>query len=70
MAVHVALLRGINLGAKRRVPMADLRALLTEAGYDDVRTYVQSGNIVLGATRGRRDGAARAARADLRALRL
>ena len=49
MAVHVAMLRGINLGAKRRVPMAALRELLTEAGYEDVRTYVQSGNIVLGA---------------------
>lgn len=47
MAVHVAMLRGINLGPNRRVPMADLRALLTEAGYGDVRTYVQSGNIVL-----------------------
>jgi uncharacterized protein (DUF1697 family) len=47
MAVHVALLRGINLGPTRRVPMADLRVLLTDAGYGDVRTYVQSGNIVL-----------------------
>ncbi len=45
--MHVAMLRGINLGGRRRVPMADLRALLTEAGYEDVRTYVQSGNIVL-----------------------
>jgi uncharacterized protein (DUF1697 family) len=47
MAVHVAMLRGINLGSRRRVPMAELRTLLTEAGYEDVRTYVQSGNIVL-----------------------
>ena len=47
MAVHVAMLRGINLGPRRRVPMADLRTLLTDAGYEDVRTYVQSGNIVL-----------------------
>ncbi len=47
MPVHVALLRGINLGPNRRLPMADLRALLTGAGYEDVRTYVQSGNIVL-----------------------
>jgi uncharacterized protein (DUF1697 family) len=46
---HVLLLRGINLGPNRRVPMADLRALLTEAGYGGVRTYVQSGNIVLDA---------------------
>jgi uncharacterized protein (DUF1697 family) len=44
---QVLLLRGINLGPTRRVPMADLRSLLTEAGYGDVRTYVQSGNVVL-----------------------
>lgn len=47
MAVHVALLRGINLGGSHRVPMAELRALLDDAGYGDVRTYVQSGNVVL-----------------------
>ena len=41
------MLRGINLGPKRRVPMADLRGLFTEAGYEDVATYVQSGNVVL-----------------------
>jgi uncharacterized protein (DUF1697 family) len=44
---QVIMLRGINLGPTRRVPMADLRALLGEAGYEDVRTYVQSGNVVL-----------------------
>src|SRR5436190_18517210 len=44
---HIGLLRGINLGPSRRVAMGDLRALLRDAGYDDVRTYVQSGNIVL-----------------------
>ena len=42
------MLRGINLGGRHRVPMAELRTLLTDAGYEDVRTYVQSGNIVLG----------------------
>jgi uncharacterized protein (DUF1697 family) len=47
MSRHVLLLRGINLGPSRRVPMADLRALLTEAGFDDVATHGQSGNIVL-----------------------
>jgi uncharacterized protein (DUF1697 family) len=47
MARYVALLRGINLGAKRRVPMAELRARLEEAGYEDVRTLLQSGNVVL-----------------------
>jgi uncharacterized protein (DUF1697 family) len=44
---QIVLLRGINLGPARRVPMADLRALLSEAGYGNVRTYVQSGNVVL-----------------------
>ncbi len=47
---HVLLLRGINLGPNRRVPMADLRAVFADAGYDDVRTYVQSGNVVLDAS--------------------
>jgi uncharacterized protein (DUF1697 family) len=45
--VYVVLLRGINLGSKRRVAMADLRALLEDLGYDDVRTHLQSGNAVL-----------------------
>jgi uncharacterized protein (DUF1697 family) len=44
---HLVLLRGINLGPNRRVPMAELRKLFAEAGYGDVRTYVQSGNIVV-----------------------
>jgi uncharacterized protein (DUF1697 family) len=44
---QVLLLRGINLGPSRRVPMADLREALTGAGYEDVQTYVQSGNVVL-----------------------
>jgi uncharacterized protein (DUF1697 family) len=44
--VYIALLRAINLAAKRRVAMADLRAWLTGLGYDDVRTLLQSGNAV------------------------
>ena len=47
MSVQIALLRGINLGPNRRVAMGDLRDLLTGAGYPDVRTCVQSGNILL-----------------------
>jgi uncharacterized protein (DUF1697 family) len=43
----VALLRGINLGASRRVPMGELRERLHAAGYPGARTYLQSGNIVL-----------------------
>ncbi len=44
---QILLLRGINLGPRKRVPMPELRALLTDAGFDDVRTYVASGNVVL-----------------------
>jgi uncharacterized protein (DUF1697 family) len=47
MPVHIALLRGINLGSARRVPMGELRERLTGAGYGDVRTLLQSGNVVL-----------------------
>jgi uncharacterized protein (DUF1697 family) len=43
---YVALLRGINLGGRRRVAMADLRSWLTDLGYADVRTLLQSGNAV------------------------
>jgi uncharacterized protein (DUF1697 family) len=46
MPTYVALLRGINLGARNRVAMADLRAVVEQAGGEDVRTYVQSGNVV------------------------
>jgi uncharacterized protein (DUF1697 family) len=46
MPVMVALLRGINLGTKRRVRMDDLRALYTSLDLEDVRTLVQSGNVV------------------------
>jgi uncharacterized protein (DUF1697 family) len=47
MGRRVVLLRGINLGPNKRVPMAELRELFATAGFADVRTYVQSGNVVL-----------------------
>jgi uncharacterized protein (DUF1697 family) len=47
MATVIVLLRGINLGAHNRISMPELRGALEEAGYEDVRTYVQSGNVVL-----------------------
>jgi uncharacterized protein (DUF1697 family) len=43
----IALLRAINVGTGRKVQMADLRALLTDAGAANVTTYIQSGNVVL-----------------------
>lgn len=45
--VCIALLRAVNVGGRARVPMADLRAALARRGFSDVRTYVQSGNVVL-----------------------
>ena len=43
---QVALIRGINVGKAKRVAMVDLRALLEELGYGDVRTLLNSGNVV------------------------
>ena len=46
MSKFVALLRGINVGGKHIIRMAELRALCEELGFTSVATYVQSGNIV------------------------
>jgi uncharacterized protein (DUF1697 family) len=43
---YAALLRGINVGAGKQVPMARLRGLISELGHGDVATYLQSGNAV------------------------
>ena len=43
---HVALLRGVNVGGKNKLPMADLRDIFTAAGCAAVQTYIQSGNVV------------------------
>jgi uncharacterized protein (DUF1697 family) len=43
---YVALLRGVNLGSRNKVAMADLRGLVEGLGCEDVATYVQSGNVV------------------------
>jgi uncharacterized protein (DUF1697 family) len=49
--IFVAFLRAINLGRVNRVPMGDLRVALTDAGFTDVATHLQSGNVVLGSTK-------------------
>ena len=46
MTTWVALLRGINLGSRKRISMADLRALFETLGLEAIRTYVVSGNVV------------------------
>ena len=48
-ATHVALLRGINVGKAKRVAMEDLRALVSGLGHRDVRTLLNSGNVVFSA---------------------
>ena len=47
---YVALLRGINVGGRNKLRMADLRALLEDLGAEDVATYIQSGNAVFSAS--------------------
>lgn len=48
MPKYVALLRGINVGGKNKVAMADLRAIAESLGHGNVATYIQSGNLVFG----------------------
>ncbi len=45
--VYIALLRGINVGGKNMIKMAELKAALEGAGLDSVQTYIQSGNVLL-----------------------
>jgi uncharacterized protein (DUF1697 family) len=52
MPTYVALLRGVNVGTAKRVPMAELRALLQELGYTGVATLLNSGNAVFQAATG------------------
>ncbi|MFJ8184642.1 DUF1697 domain-containing protein [Streptomyces sp. NPDC096105] len=49
---YAALLRGINVGGGRKVPMAELRGLLESLGHEDVRTYLQSGQAAFTAGHG------------------
>jgi uncharacterized protein (DUF1697 family) len=46
MASHVALLRGINVGGRNKVPMAELREVVASLGHTGVTTYIQSGNVL------------------------
>lgn len=46
MNTYVALLRGINVGTKNRIKMADLKQFFESLGYVDVNTYIQSGNVI------------------------
>jgi uncharacterized protein (DUF1697 family) len=50
--LHVALMRGINVGGKNRLPMKNLVAIFEDAGCRDVRTWIQSGNVLFRAGKG------------------
>ena len=56
MASHVALLRGINVGGRNKVPMADLREVVASLGHTGVTTYIQSGNVLFTAASGSTTG--------------
>lgn len=51
MEQWVVLFRGINVGGHRKLPMAELRVALSGLGFENPRTYIQSGNLVVGSDR-------------------
>lgn len=52
MTTYAALLRGINVGGSKKLPMAELRTLITGLGHTGVRTHLQSGQAVFSTDRG------------------
>lgn len=70
MPTHVALLRGINLGGKNKVAMADLRTVVAELGHTGVSTYINSGNVLFTAPPGEDISAMAAAMATAIATKL
>jgi uncharacterized protein (DUF1697 family) len=66
MPVWVALLRAVNLGSRNQVNMPALRKALEARGFQDVRTYVQSGNVVARSAHRAPDGVAKAVRTLVR----
>ena len=52
MPVYIAMLRGINIGPHKRIKMDDLRKSFEGLGFEQVRTYIQSGNVIFHARKG------------------
>jgi uncharacterized protein (DUF1697 family) len=52
MGQHIALLRGVNVGGKNKIAMPRLKTVLAEAGFSNVRTYINSGNVLFSAPDG------------------
>jgi uncharacterized protein (DUF1697 family) len=63
---YIALLRAVNVGGHNKVPMADFRALLSDLGHGDVRTFIQSGNAVFSSDRNDSDTMEREIEAAIR----
>ena len=59
MPTWIALFRGINVGGKNSLPMRDLKKLLEQLRCTDIRTYIQSGNVVFQASEGKGENLAR-----------
>ncbi|MDP9184338.1 MAG: DUF1697 domain-containing protein [Actinomycetota bacterium] len=51
MGTLLVLLRGINVGGRNKIPMADLRDVFADMGFSEPTTYIQSGNVVMGSRR-------------------
>ncbi|WP_028893062.1 DUF1697 domain-containing protein [Tenacibaculum sp. 47A_GOM-205m] len=47
MKRYIVILRGINVSGKNKLPMAELRDILNELGFQNIQTYIQSGNVIL-----------------------
>lgn len=50
MKTYIVLLKGINVGGQKKIKMADLKLLLEKAGFGEIRTYIQSGNLIFKST--------------------
>lgn len=50
MNQYIAILRGINVGGKRKILMNDLKELFLELGFSNIKTYIQSGNVIFEAS--------------------
>jgi uncharacterized protein (DUF1697 family) len=46
MKKYIALLRGINVSGQKKIPMVELRACLKDSGFENIETYIQSGNVI------------------------
>ncbi len=52
MTIYIALLRGINVGGKNMIKMAELKRMFESMGFDRVQTYIQSGNVLFASNDG------------------